>query len=84
MSGSGTSEPKRSSQTGISRDRYTNACDVEEWIERVAQLRPKHVTVTTAAEPPLDPDVHRADVSTLERIAAQLRRRTGLAATALP
>jgi hypothetical protein len=30
----------------------TNEFDVEEWIDRVAALHPKHVTVTTVAEPP--------------------------------
>jgi wyosine [tRNA(Phe)-imidazoG37] synthetase (radical SAM superfamily) len=58
--------------------------DVSEWIERLAKLCPKHVTVTTVAEPPLDPTVQRAEAATLERIAAQLRDRTGLVATALP
>jgi len=58
--------------------------DVSEWIERLAELRPKHVTVTTVAEPPLDPTVHRAEAATLERIAERLRHSTGLAATALP
>ena len=62
----------------------TNEFDVEEWIERLAQLHPKHITVTTVAEPPLDPDLCRADPATLERIAARLHRRTGLAVTALP
>lgn len=62
----------------------TSDSEVGEWIERLAELRPKHVTVTTIAEPPLDPTVIRADAATLERIAAQLHLRTGLAATALP
>jgi wyosine [tRNA(Phe)-imidazoG37] synthetase (radical SAM superfamily) len=62
----------------------TNEYDVEEWIDRLAALHPKHVTVTTVAEPPLDPDLRRAHVATLERIAARLRTRTGIAATALP
>jgi wyosine [tRNA(Phe)-imidazoG37] synthetase (radical SAM superfamily) len=62
----------------------TNQYDLEEWIDRIAKLHPKHVTVTTVAEPPLDPDLHRADAATLEQIAARLRQRTGLAATALP
>jgi len=62
----------------------TNAWDVEEWIERLAQLHPKHVTVTTVAEPPLDPNLHRVGAATLTRIAAELHRRTGLPATALP
>jgi hypothetical protein len=62
----------------------TSDRDVSEWIERLAELRSKHVTVTTVAEPPLDPTVHRAEAATLERIAARLRHRTGLAATTLP
>ena len=62
----------------------TSDRDVSEWIERLAELCPKHVTVTTIAEPPLDPSVHRAEAATLDRIAALLRDRTGLAATALP
>jgi wyosine [tRNA(Phe)-imidazoG37] synthetase (radical SAM superfamily) len=62
----------------------TNQFDVEEWIERLAALHPKHVTVTTLAEPALDPDLHRLDAASLERIAARLRDRTGIAATALP
>jgi hypothetical protein len=57
---------------------------VSEWIERLAALRPKHVTVTTVAEPPLDPSLRRARPATLERIAEQLRHRTGLTATVLP
>lgn len=62
----------------------TNEFDVEEWIDRVAALHPKHVTVTTVAEPLLDPDLRRADAATLDRIAARLHQRTGLAVTALP
>jgi wyosine [tRNA(Phe)-imidazoG37] synthetase (radical SAM superfamily) len=62
----------------------TNERDVSEWIERLAELYPKHVTVTTIAEPPLDPTVTRADAATLEWIAAQLHLRTGLVVTALP
>jgi wyosine [tRNA(Phe)-imidazoG37] synthetase (radical SAM superfamily) len=62
----------------------TSDRDVSEWIERLAELRPKHVTVTTVAEPPLDPTVHRAEAATLERIAERLRHSTGLAVTALP
>jgi wyosine [tRNA(Phe)-imidazoG37] synthetase (radical SAM superfamily) len=58
--------------------------DVSEWIERLAELRPKHVTVTTVAEAPLDATVRRAEAATLERSAERLRDRTGLAATALP
>jgi wyosine [tRNA(Phe)-imidazoG37] synthetase (radical SAM superfamily) len=61
-----------------------NERDVDEWIARLAELHPKHVTVTTIAEPPLVPTVRRADTATLEQIAAQLRRRTGLATTVLP
>jgi wyosine [tRNA(Phe)-imidazoG37] synthetase (radical SAM superfamily) len=62
----------------------TNEYDVEEWIDRLSALHPKHVTVTTVAEAPLDPDLHRAGATTLERIAARLHHRTGLTATALP
>ena len=58
--------------------------DVDDWIERLGELHPKHVTVTTTAEPPLDPSVERATPATLERIAARLRERTGLATTTLP
>jgi wyosine [tRNA(Phe)-imidazoG37] synthetase (radical SAM superfamily) len=62
----------------------TNDRDVSDWIDRLAELHPKHVTVTTVAEAPLDPSVHRATPAALERIAAQLRERTGLATTVLP
>jgi wyosine [tRNA(Phe)-imidazoG37] synthetase (radical SAM superfamily) len=62
----------------------TNERDVSEWIERLAELYPRHVTVTTIAEPSLDPTVTRADAATLEWIAAQLHLRTGLVVTALP
>jgi wyosine [tRNA(Phe)-imidazoG37] synthetase (radical SAM superfamily) len=58
--------------------------DVQEWIDWLAALHPKHVTVTTIAEPPLDPTVRRAEPATLERIAAELHRRTGLTASVLP
>jgi len=58
--------------------------DVDEWIARLAELHPKHVTVTTIAEPPLEPTVERAKPATLERIAALLRERTGIAASVLP
>ena len=58
--------------------------DVGDWIALLAQLRPKHVTLTTIAEPPLDGSVQRAHAATLERIAEQLRRCTGLTTTVLP
>jgi len=58
--------------------------DVEEWIERLAELHPKHVTVTTIAEPPLDATVRRAQAATLEQIADLLHRRTDLPITVLP
>jgi wyosine [tRNA(Phe)-imidazoG37] synthetase (radical SAM superfamily) len=62
----------------------TNERDVSDWIARLAELHPKHVTVTTIAQPPLEPDVSRADPATLERIAAELRRRTGLETVVIP
>jgi wyosine [tRNA(Phe)-imidazoG37] synthetase (radical SAM superfamily) len=62
----------------------TNEFDVEEWIDRIAALRPKHVTVTTVAQTPLDPDLIRADGETLKRIAARLEKRTGLPVTVIP
>ncbi len=62
----------------------TNERDVDAWIDQLAELHPKHVTVTTVAEAPLDPRLRRADAATLERIAARLHHRTGLAAAALP
>jgi wyosine [tRNA(Phe)-imidazoG37] synthetase (radical SAM superfamily) len=62
----------------------TNDRDVDAWIDRLTELHPKHVTVTTVAEPPLDARLRRADAATLERIAARLHHRTGVAATALP
>ena len=62
----------------------TGARDVAEWIDRIAELRPKQVTVTTIAEPALDPSVHRAAAETLEQIAAQLQRRTGVPTEVLP
>jgi wyosine [tRNA(Phe)-imidazoG37] synthetase (radical SAM superfamily) len=62
----------------------TGESDVSEWIERLAALHPRHVTVTTIAEPPLDVTVHRASPATLEAIAERLRRRTGLETSVLP
>jgi wyosine [tRNA(Phe)-imidazoG37] synthetase (radical SAM superfamily) len=62
----------------------TNRRDVSSWIDRIAELRPKQVTVTTVAEPPLDPRLRRATVGTLKKIAAQLRRRTAIPVTVLP
>jgi wyosine [tRNA(Phe)-imidazoG37] synthetase (radical SAM superfamily) len=57
---------------------------VGDWIALLARLRPKHVTVTTVAEPPVEASVQRAHAPTLERIAEQLRRCTGLTTTVLP
>jgi wyosine [tRNA(Phe)-imidazoG37] synthetase (radical SAM superfamily) len=62
----------------------TNGRDVEEWVERLAKLRPRRVYVTTIAEPPLEPTVQRVDAETLTQIAEQLRRRTGLDVAVLP
>jgi wyosine [tRNA(Phe)-imidazoG37] synthetase (radical SAM superfamily) len=64
-------------------DGNTSERNVAEWIERLTALNPKHVTVTTIAEPALDPSVQRAEPETLERIAAQLREHTGLVATVI-
>ena len=50
-----TSRSSRSSSKGPGGN--TGERDVTEWIARLAELRPKHVTVTTIAEPPLDPTV---------------------------
>jgi wyosine [tRNA(Phe)-imidazoG37] synthetase (radical SAM superfamily) len=61
-----------------------NEREIGEWIDRIAELRPRHVTVTTIAEPPLDVTVHRASAATLEAIAERLRHRTGLETTVLP
>ncbi len=58
--------------------------EVDEWIGWLAELRPRRVYVTTVAEPPLEPTVRRADPATLERIAAELIRRTDLPTTVLP
>jgi wyosine [tRNA(Phe)-imidazoG37] synthetase (radical SAM superfamily) len=62
----------------------TGERDVGDWIALLAKLRPKHVTLTTVAEPPLEASVQRAHAATLERIAEQLRRFTGLTTTVLP
>jgi wyosine [tRNA(Phe)-imidazoG37] synthetase (radical SAM superfamily) len=62
----------------------TGERDVGDWIALLAKLHPKHVTVTTVAEPPLEASVQRAHAATLERIAGQLRRFTGLTTTVLP
>ena len=61
-------------------DGNTGERDVEDWIEWLAELRPKRVTVTTIVQPPLAPGVGKADAATLERIAAELRRETGIEA----
>lgn len=61
-----------------------NERDVIEWIARLAELRPQRVYVTTIAEPALVPTLQRADLATLERIAAELHRRTGLVTSVLP
>lgn len=58
--------------------------DVSGWIDRLAALRPQRVYVTTVAEAPLEPGLRRASEATLVRIAAELRRRTGLEVTVLP
>jgi wyosine [tRNA(Phe)-imidazoG37] synthetase (radical SAM superfamily) len=65
-------------------DGNTNGRDVDDWIERLAELRPRHVTVTTIAQPALEAGVCRTDAATLEAIAAELRRRTGLATEVVP
>ncbi len=62
----------------------TNERDVDEWIAQLGELHPCRVYVTTIAETPLAPTVRRADVATLERIAAELRRRAGLDARVIP
>jgi wyosine [tRNA(Phe)-imidazoG37] synthetase (radical SAM superfamily) len=62
----------------------TGERDVNEWIARLAELRPVRVYVTTIAEPPLVPTVRRADAATLERIAGALRDGTHLATVVLP
>ena len=61
-----------------------NERDVDEWIAQLGELHPRRVYVTTIAETPLAPTVRRAGVATLERIAAELRRRAGLDATVIP
>lgn len=58
--------------------------DVEEWISRLAELRPRHIYVSTIAEPPVEPTVWRAEAATLTQIAEQLHRRTGFIAKVLP
>jgi wyosine [tRNA(Phe)-imidazoG37] synthetase (radical SAM superfamily) len=62
----------------------TRVRDVEEWIARLAELHPRRVYVTTIAGPPPDPTVRIAGPTTLERIAEQVRRRTGLDTSLIP
>ena len=55
-----------------------NDGDVAEWMVRLAEIRPRHVYVTTVASMPVSGRVRPARPATLERIAADLRCRTGL------
>jgi wyosine [tRNA(Phe)-imidazoG37] synthetase (radical SAM superfamily) len=61
----------------------TGDTEVSAWIDRLIELHPKHVTVTTIAEPATGPSVQRASRATLERIAERLRL-TGIATTVIP
>jgi wyosine [tRNA(Phe)-imidazoG37] synthetase (radical SAM superfamily) len=54
--------------------------DLEAWMALLGGLRPGRVYVTTIARPPATPGLGAAGSATLERIAAALRARTGLAA----
>ena len=62
----------------------TTARDVDAWIAKLAELHPQRVYVTTIAGPRLDPSVRVAGAATLERIAEQVRQRTGLATNVIP
>jgi wyosine [tRNA(Phe)-imidazoG37] synthetase (radical SAM superfamily) len=62
----------------------TSARDVDEWIARLASVHPRHVYVTTIAGAWGDPTVRVANAGTLERIAEQVRRRTGLLTSVIP
>jgi hypothetical protein len=62
----------------------TSARDVDEWIAKLAELHPQRIYVTTIAGPRPGPMVRIADPATLERIAEQVRRRTGLVTSVIP
>jgi len=52
--------------------------DLDAWMALLGELRPGRVYVTTIARPPATPGLRAAGAETLERIAADLRARTGL------
>jgi len=62
----------------------TSNKDVEEWIEIVGMIRPKAVQIYSLDRVPAESGLLKVEEETLDRIAAQLERRTKIRATVIP
>lgn len=62
----------------------TSNKDVEEWIEIVGMIRPKGVQIYSLDRIPTEPGLIKVEEGTLDRIAAQLERRTKIRAVVVP